>query len=279
MATSYTHDMAHVVTGEAARLKEFLSGMTPQDWDADSACHGWIVEDVVAHLAGSAGNWAASITRALDGDAGPPPGGSFLAPGARASHPFGPEIRQSRHQTRDELLANFIAGHDHVANVLAGVKEEDWDTPCFHRRGPLPMWQYLGVQLQELTLHGWDIRSGLDASAVLWDEPLAHMIGMVPRWLRTAFIANQDMPTPVRYRFDISSPVEVHEDILVTGAAYQASPSGAAPADAILRGSTGNYLLLLFGRLQVEQAVATGRVNVEGSLDQAKNFNAWFPGF
>lgn len=87
------------------------------------------------------------------------------------------------------------------------------------------------------------------------------------------------MPTPVRYRFDISSPVEVHEDILVTGAKYQASPSGAEPADAILRASTGDYLLLLFGRFQVEQAVATGRLNVEGSLDQAKNFNAWFPGF
>lgn len=154
MATSYTHDMAHVVTGEAARLKQFLSGMTQQDWDADSACQGWIVEDIVAHLAGSAGNWAASITRALDGDAGPPPGGSFLAPGDRASHPFGPEIRQSRHQTRDELLANFISGHEHLANVLAGVKEEDWEKLCFHRRGPLPMWQYLGVQLQELTLHG-----------------------------------------------------------------------------------------------------------------------------
>ena len=141
------------------------------------------------------------------------------------------------------------------------------------------MWQYLGIQLQELTLHGWDIRSGLDASAELWDGPLAQLIGMVPRWLRTAFISSQDLPTPVRYRFDISSPVAVHEDILVTGAAYQASPSGAEPADAILRGSTGNYLLLIFGRLQVEQAVATGRLTVEGSLEQAKTFNAWFPGF
>lgn len=71
----------------------------------------------------------------------------------------------------------------------------------------------------------------------------------------------------------------VHEDILVTGAEYQVGPSGAEPVDAIFRGSTGNYLLLLFGRLQVEQAVATGRLHVEGSLDHAKNFHAWFPGF
>ena len=279
MATRYTHDMARVVTKEATRLKAFLSRMTPQDWDADSACQGWIVEDVVAHLASGAGRWAAAITRALEGNAGPPPGGSFLAPGERASHPFGPEIRQSRQQTRDELLASFISGYEQLANILAGVKEAGWEKPCFHRRGPLPMWQYLGVRLQELTLHGWDIRSGLDASAELWDEPLAQLMGMVPRWLRTAFIANQDLPTPVRYRFDISSPVDVHEDILVTGAEYHASPSGAESADAILRGSTGNYLLLIFGRLQVEPAVASGRLSVEGSLDQAQTFNTWFPGF
>ena len=279
MTTRYTHDMARVVTGEATRLKQFLSSITPQDWGAESACQGWIVEDVVAHLAGSAGNWARTIARALDGDAGPPPGGAFLAPGERASHPFGPEIRQARQQTRDELLAHFISGHEQLANVLAGVKEEDWDKPCFHRRGALPMWQYLGVQLQELTLHGWDIRSGLDPAAALWDEPLAQLIGMTPRWLRTAFLADQDMPTPVRYRFDISSPVAVHEDILVTGAEHRVSPSGAESADAIFRGGTGNYLLLIFGRLQVAQAVAAGRLTVEGSFEEAKRFNAWFPGF
>jgi hypothetical protein len=35
----------------------------------------------------------------------------------------------------------------------------------------------------------------------------------------------------------------------------------------------------MFGRLQVENAVAAGRVSIEGQQDQAKNFNAWFRGF
>ena len=279
MATSQSNNIGQVVISEALRLKEFLNNMAPEDWDADSACQGWIVEDVVAHLAGSGGNWAASVERALNGDAGPPPGGSFLPPGERASHPYGPEIRASRQQTRDQLLQMFDEGHARLRQVLSRVTDDDWERPCFHRRGPYPMWQYVGVQLQELTLHGWDIRSGLDSSAELWDEPLALMVGMVPRWLRTAFIPNQDMPTPVRYRFDISSPVEVREDVLVTGAEYQVGPSGDEPADVVFRGGAGNYILLMFGRLQVEQALASGRLTAEGSVDQAKNFNAWFPGF
>jgi hypothetical protein len=35
----------------------------------------------------------------------------------------------------------------------------------------------------------------------------------------------------------------------------------------------------MFGRLKVERAVADGRLSVEGSMERAKDFNAWFKGF
>ena len=77
----------------------------------------------------------------------------------------------------------------------------------------------------------------------------------------------------------MSSPVAVHEDLLVNGDSFEAGPSGPEPADAVFSCNTGNYILLMFGRLQVERAVADGRLSIEGSQDQAKNFNAWFKGF
>ncbi len=49
--------------------------------------------------------------------------------------------------------------------------------------------------------------------------------------------------------------------------------------DVVFSCSTGNYVLLMFGRLEVESAVAAGRLSIEGSPDQAKNFNVWFKGF
>ena len=39
-----------------------------------------------------------------------------------------------------------------------------------------------------------------------------------------------DPPTPVRYRFDVSSPVAVYKDLLVTGDSYQMRQSNQSVA-------------------------------------------------
>ena len=279
MAASGTRHLIEIVSGEASRLREFLAGMDAQTWTTDSTCDGWTIEDVVAHLAGGAVGRANAITRAVAGDAGPPEGQSFLPPGERASHPTGPAARASRQRSGIQLLDDFTAGHDRLRKVLEDLDDGDWDKPCFHRRGALSVKDFLGIQVQEMTLHGWDIRSGLDHAAELWEEPLPLMVGLVPRWLRTAFTPGLDLPTPVRYRFDVLSPVAVHEDLLVNGDSYQGGPSGPEQANAVFRCNTGNYILLMFGRLQVERAVTAGRMAIEGQMDQAKNFNSWFRGF
>ncbi len=125
----------------------------------------------------------------------------------------------------------FTTWHDSLRQLLEGLTDEDWDKPCFHRRGALPVKGYLGIQVQELVLHGWDIRWGLDSAVELSDGCLPAMVGLVPRWIRNAYAPGLDLPTPVRYRFDVSSPVAVHEDLLVTGDSYQIGQSNQEPAD------------------------------------------------
>ena len=71
----------------------------------------------------------------------------------------------------------------------------------------------------------------------------------------------------------------MHKDLLVTRDSYQVGQSNQEPADVVFSCSTGNYILLMFGRLEVASAVAAGRLSIEGSPDQAKNFNVWFKGF
>ena len=75
----------------------------------------------MAHLAGSASGWAATITRAVAGDAGPPEGGSFLPAGERGSHPTGPE------ELRKRLLEIVFHAFQHVMGLAHGQVRVHFD--------------------------------------------------------------------------------------------------------------------------------------------------------
>ena len=77
MAAKPTNNLVETVAAEASRLQDFLTSLDAQTWAIDSTSKGWTIEDVVAHLAGSAGGWATNITRAVAGEASPPEGQSF----------------------------------------------------------------------------------------------------------------------------------------------------------------------------------------------------------
>ena len=133
--------------------------------------------------------------------------------------------------------------------------------------------------MQELAVHGWDIRAGLDSSAAISEEALPQMVTMVPRWLRTAFVPALDLPTPARFHFDVTGASKVAEDVLVNGQDYEVQPAGTVRADATFRCDTSNYILLIFGRIGVEAGVSSGRLEIEGSQERASEFTSWFKGF
>ena len=279
MQTNQMTEVIRLVDFEATRLREFLSGLDEQSWSRDSACEGWALGDVVAHLSAGAEGWVNSITRALAGDAGPPPGQSFLAAGERGSDIISQGAISYRQQAGSKLLENYIAGYDRLCQLLSELHAWDWEKPCYHRRGPIPISEYVEVRVQELVVHAWDIRSGLDDSAGLWEESLALMVGRVPRWLRGAFRPGLGLPTPTLYRFEVSAPVAVHQDVLVNEDVFQLAPAAESAADVTFQCDTGDYLLFIYGRLGLDQAVSAGKVAIQGPREQANNFTAWFQGF
>ena len=278
MATDQMTEVIKLVNSEATRLGDFLSGLDDRAWSLDSACEGWVVGDVVAHLAIAAGTWSGSLTRAVAGDAGPPPGQSFLAPGVRGSETTAQAAISYHQQMGPKLLQEYTAGYDRLSQVLSGLRAEDWDKPCFHRRSPMPVSDYVALRVQELAVHGWDIRSSLDGSAKLGEEALPLLVDRVSRWLGNSFCPGQGLPTPTRYRFEVSKPVPVHQDTLVNIDNFQVEAAGTSQPDVIFRCDTGNYILFIFGRLTAGSATASGRLTIEGSPELAANFSAWFQG-
>jgi uncharacterized protein (TIGR03083 family) len=272
-------EVIEAISTEASQLQHFLAGLSPEGWSRPSACAGWTVGDVVAHLTQGAGTWRDAITRAMAGDFAPPPGQPPLRPGQRGSEATAQRAIDFRQRMgEDALLRAFTDGYQQLQQVLLGLHAEDWDKPCFHRRGVLPTRDYVGLRLQELTIHGWDMRVAFDATATLSERSLPVVLGLAQRWLTNTFQPTPDLTTPIRYRFDVSGPAPVQQDVLVSQDRFQREPTTTDRADVIFRCRTGDYILFVYGRLPLDRAVDSGRLVLEGNREQAAMFNTLFRG-
>jgi uncharacterized protein (TIGR03083 family) len=279
MNTTATTEVIALISSEASQLQDFMASLEPQAWSRPSACTGWTVGDVFAHVTQGADTWSETITRAMAGDANPPPGQRMLRPGERGSEVTAQRAIALRQEKGEQaLLQVFTAGYDRLHQILLQLQPADWDKPCFHRRGIVPTRDYVGIRLQELTIHSWDIRSAFDEAATLSEKPLPVLLERAQRWLANTFSPTPSLAAPVRYRFDVSGPAAVRQDVLVSQDGFCIEPVAATGADVTFRCDTGDYILLVYGRLPLERALDTGRLKIDGSREQAALFNTLFRG-
>lgn len=279
MHTTAMTEMIELISAEASQLQDFFADLGPEEWSRPSACAGWTVGDVAAHLTQGARTWSAAITRAIAGDFDPPAGQPPLRPGERGSAATAQraiDFRQEMGQAA--LLQAFVSDYQRLHQVLLDMQSEDWYKPCFHRRGVLPVRDYVGLRLQELVIHGWDMRTAFDDAAALSERPLPVLVGLAQRWLSNTFHPAPHLSAPVRYRFDVSGPAPIRQDMLVSQDSFHLVPVADIGADVTLRCNTGDYILLVYGRLPLERAVDTGRLEIEGNREQAFLFQTLFQG-
>jgi len=234
---------------------------------------------VCAHLTQGARTWSGAITRAIAGDANPPAGEQMLRPGERGSEVTAQRAIAFRQEIGTATLPQaFAEGYEGLHQVLLGLQAADWDKPCYHRRGIMPVHDYVGLRLQELTIHGWDMRTAFDRAATVSERPLPVVVGLAQRWLSNTFRPEPRLTAPVCYRFDVSAPTRVQQDVLVSPDGVRLEPVTARDADVTFRCTTGDYVLLVYGRLPMERAVDTGRLEIVGNRAQASLFSTLFQG-
>ncbi len=270
------------VIGALARgLYEFLSNLSDADMARQSACDAWTVRDVAGHLTNRAERQIASMTRGRAGDSAPPAG--FTPPTdnmAMSAANADADIAYAQSLGAD-LLMTFGRHYRELHQLLDGFSGDDWNCACWHpRRGTMTAREYVSQRIQELAVHDWDIRSAFDANAALHPEAVPVLLGMSARWLRSAYNPGDDPPSnEVRYRFALSDADPM--DVLV-------SPSGGAqvgigrhdgPIDLTVDCDANTYLLLAYGRLDLDAAVAAGRLPTTGSGDLLGRFARWMVGF
>ena len=70
----------------------------------------------------------------------------------------------------------------------------------------------------------------------------------------------------------------LQQDVLVSQDSFHLAPVADIGADVTFHCNTGDYILLVYGRLPLDRAVDTGRLEIAGNRDQALLFNTLFQG-
>ena len=278
-------DTVKLLITESDRLIQYLTTLPPEAWRTPSACTRWEVRDVVAHLANQGEFYADAIRRSLQGDPSPP--GGRPAPGSVNAAADAERIAQrtiaKRKELGDQVLDAFRTTNDQLNRLLASLGPGDWEKPLYYvSLGIAPMRFRPAIRLGELVLHGWDIRSRLAPDAPLTAESLPVLVDLVfgpllapPSWL---FVPGPQLPAPLRYRWALTGVSAREQDIVIDGERVWVEPAGTAAATVIFHGDMETFVLLMFGRLPLSEALAQRRLVATGEATQVDAFAQWFRG-
>ena len=276
-------DEVRVIGILARRLHEFLSGLTDEDMGRQSACDAWTVRDVAGHLTNRAERQIASMTRGRTGDSGPPAG--FSAPSdnmAMSATNADADIAYTQ-SMGEGLLTAFDERYRELNRLLAEFSGDDWRCDCWHpRRGTMTAREYVSQRIQELAVHEWDIRSAFYPNASLHPDAQPVLLGMSAHWLRTAYNPGSDPPTQaVRYLFHLEDAAALDVIVSPDGVEVGNNVHGdASTIDLLVSCDANTYLLLAYGRLDLDAAIAAGRFSIEqGPEALLRRFAAWMVGF
>ena len=271
MATS--EELAALVSSESARLLEYFRGLSASDWETQSACEEWNNAEVVAHMTMAVDMFSANIERGASGDSSPPEGmgppqETDLAARMAANATRTKEMRAS---LGDTLVDAFARNCDKLDALMARMGPDDWSKQCYHPASYLSVREYLVLRLAEMSIHEWDIRSHLEGSAKLPDEVASTIPELMPGFVvGRLFQPGSGISSPTRFRFNLTDGRSY--DIVAGGGEPRMENSTGDAADVTFTCSGSTFALLAYGRLNVEEAVASGDITVEGDGALAAQF-------
>ena len=98
-----------------------------------------------------------------------------------------------------------------------------------------------------------------------------------PPW-GAAFGQDAGLSRPVRSRWEVTGVAPGRYDIVGEDGTCRIEPASATAAHITFRGDTETFVLLIYGRLLLESASASGRVLIEGEQELIAAFDRWLRG-
>ena len=269
---------AKILETEVEAVKKYFVSLSPDDLQKPSACEDWSVADVLGHLGGQA--FALQVNRGIQGDYSPPEGATAVADHDEDGFARGisDRAKTTREQHGEQLVTVVNQRLDETVTVFNGVDPKEWETLCYWPPGPEPVRTLLDMRIAELTMHTWDIRSVLDGEYHLSPDSVGVLIDTVDRAVRRAFRPDPSLARPLVHRFVVSGPAATSRDIVIAAEGPQVGPAGDQEPDVTFQCDGETYVLVMYGRLKIVDALADGRLTFDGDPAVAVGFGRRFVG-
>lgn len=264
-----------IARSEYQALDSYLQGLPPEGWARPSACEGWQVQDVVAHLIGTTDFQAAMVQRALKGEPEPPRDVKGTTVRSR-SEAIARQAIDLRAKLTPDLLTPFAEHYRRLFELLDSLGPEELKMPAYHPIGPsgrVRVETYIDLVILETALHGWDIRVAASPSASITPESIPVLMEYVPSWLGR--ILHPEAGKDAAYRFRFRGPGLEARDLVIEKGGFRIESPGPSPPTATLETDIDTYILLCFGRLTFGQARGMGRLTVDGDIDSVTRLDDW----
>lgn len=265
---------------ELERLEGYLQGLPAEGWSRPSACAGWVIGDVVAHLAWNGSLYLDRVTRGLKGeDLAPRP----LRPPSNpaAMKPLGDFVQEKaisyRKELGEALLPAFSRINHEFVSVLERVGPDEWTKPCPWVGDPVPVRRFLTLRMSELGIHSWDVRSPADPHARLYPESLPLLMEAAKSTVLRALQPSPPLLKAVRLRWATTGQGGETLDLVVDAQGTRVEPPGR-PGDVTFRCSAETFVMVVYGRTTLDAAMKSGGVRVEGDRKLATELQGWLKG-
>lgn len=255
-------------------LTPFVASLSDEDWHTPSACSGWEVGDVVAHLAAGTGMWAGLIPALTTGATYD--GKSWGLPNPSRHNQVRMESVEHRKQSGDMGLKQELADNAkallEVIGSLTASDAEKTSPVAWGGRGSVK--HTLGTIVGEVVFHRWDMESRVRSEVHLPVDALPLLMGYVAGWRGFGF-QKRDLPSPIYYRWRLDEP-SVTWDVRVNGNSFEHLRDSSQDPDVVFETDTETYILVGVGRVDLEDSVELGLVKATGPADAISAYKGFF---
>ena len=267
-----------IARAEYDDLYSYLRTLKDEGWSRPSACDGWRVCDVTAHLIITTDFQSGMVREGLAGKAMVINEDAGVSPQSRRDAIARGAI-ELRERLGASLLESFTQHYDSLFRLLNSLRPEQLNLPARHPVGPegkVTVGTYIDLVVLETALHGWDIRWAASPSARLSDQSIPVLMEYAEPWLRRILHPKTTSGEVYRYRFQVSAMKA--RDLVVEGHGLaETSASGSAPT-ATLHCDANTFLLLHFGRLSFQKALEEGLLTIDGDREAVLRLDRWVAG-